>query len=170
MSERPTDRKRWISTQVAGITVSAIKEMAMRGARVPDAASLAWGLPSFRTPQRILESVEHALEYDADVGKYSLPDGLPGLRAAVATKHERVTGIATDPDRNVFITCGNMQALNALFHVVLDPGDEIILTDPSRAGLSAILPQRVDRPASKEPNHRGAATMVRKRSHAVIER
>lgn len=105
----------------------------MRGAKVPDAVSLAWGLPSFRTPRRICETVEHALKYDPDVGKYSLPDGLPELRAAVATKHERVTGIATDPDDNVFITSGNMQALNALFHVVLDAGDEIILTDPGFA-------------------------------------
>lgn len=105
----------------------------MRGAKVPGAASLAWGLPSFRTPLPIREAVERALECDPDIGKYSLPDGLPALRAAAAATHERVTGIATDPDRNVFITCGNMQALNALFHVILDPGDEIILTDPGFA-------------------------------------
>jgi len=125
--------RRWISKNVSSIAVSAIKEMAIRGAKVPDAVSLAWGLPSFRTPRRICEAVEHALEYDPDVGKYSLPDGLAELRAAVATKHERVTGIATDPDDNVFITSGNMQGLNALLHVVLDADDEIILTDPGFA-------------------------------------
>jgi aminotransferase len=127
------DSRHWISENISGITVSAIKEMAMRGAEVPDAASLTWGLPSFRTPPRIRQAVQHALEYDPDIGKYSLPDGLPELRAAVATKHERLTGISTDADRNVFITCGNMQALNALFHVILDTDDEIILTDPGFA-------------------------------------
>jgi aspartate/methionine/tyrosine aminotransferase len=128
-----SDCNRWISKNVSGITVSAIKEMAIRGSKVPDAASLAWGLPSFRTPPRICQTVEYALEYDSDIGKYALPDGLPELRAAVATKHERVTGVATDADRNVFITAGNMQALNALFHVILDANDEIILTDPGFA-------------------------------------
>ena len=95
----------------------------MRGAKVPGAASLAWGLPSFRTPLPVREAVERGLECDPDIGQYSLPDGLPALRAAAAATHERVTGIATDPDRNVFITC----------HVILDPGDEIILTDPGFA-------------------------------------
>ena len=32
-------------------------------------------------------------------------------------------------DRNVMITAGNMQGVNALLHVVLDPGDEVVVTD-----------------------------------------
>lgn len=31
------------------------------------------------------------------------------------------------------ITAGNMQGLNALFHVLLDPGDEVVVTDPGFA-------------------------------------
>jgi aminotransferase len=123
----------WISSNVARIAVSAIKEMAIRSARVPDVASLAWGLPSFRTPANIRNAVREALEDDPDIGKYALPDGLPELRAAVVEEHERNTGVAVDPDRNVMISAGNMQALNALFHTILDPGDEIILTDPGFA-------------------------------------
>jgi aminotransferase len=128
-----SDSNNWLSRNVSNIAVSAIKEMAMRGSKVSGAASLAWGLPSFRSPLSICQAVQYALEYDPDIGKYALPDGLPELRAAVATKHERVTGVATDADRNVFITAGNMQALNALFHVILDADDEIILTDPGFA-------------------------------------
>jgi aminotransferase len=62
-----------------------------------------------------------------------LPDGLPELREAVAHVHLQATGIAVDPDRNVLITCGNMQGLNALLHVLVDPGDEVIVTDPGFA-------------------------------------
>lgn len=124
---------RWVSKNVSGISVSAIKEMMIRAARVPDAASLAWGLPSFRTPAYIRDAVRESLAHDPEIGKYALPDGLPELRMAVAAQHERVTSTAVDPDRNVMISAGNMQALNALFHVVLNPGDEIILTDPGFA-------------------------------------
>ena len=125
--------ERCLSRNVSGMTVSAIKEMAIRSQGIPDVASLTWGLPSFRTPPDIRRAVQLALDDDPEIGKYALPDGLPELRATVAPHHERATGIATDADRNVMISAGNMQAINALLHTILDPGDEIILTDPGFA-------------------------------------
>jgi len=122
-----------VARNVARIQISAIKEMAMLSARTEGAVSLAWGLPSFPTPQPIREAVREALASDPDVGKYALPDGLPELRALVARHHLRETGISVDPDREVVITAGNMQGLNMLFHVLLDPGDEVIVTSPGFA-------------------------------------
>ncbi len=127
------NRGSWVSKNVAGIAVSEIKGMAMRGAKIMDTASLTWGLPSFRTPEHIRRAVAQHMETDADIGKYSLPDGIPELRRLVAETHLAATGIDVDPDRNVVITAGNMEGLNALFHVVIDPGDEIIVTDPGFA-------------------------------------
>ena len=128
-----TELHPWIARNVAGIELSAIKEMATLSARVPDAASLTWGLPSFRTPQPIRRAVAAELERDPEIGKYALPDGLPALRDVVVETHRAATGIAVDPDANVMITAGNMQGLNALFHAVIDAGDEIIVTDPGFA-------------------------------------
>lgn len=119
-----------VSANTAQLKISAIKEMAMLSAKVEDAASLAWGLPSFKTPEYIRQGVIDALQQDIDIGKYTLPDGLPELRRLVAEKHELATGIAVDSDRNVMITAGNMQGLSTIFHVITNPGDEIILTDP----------------------------------------
>ena len=119
-----------VSTNVHESQVSAIKDMAMRSARIKDAVSLAWGLPSFATPEYIRQGVIQYLEEDLDAGKYTLPDGLPELRQLVAKKHKAEHGIEIDADRHVMISAGNMQALNTLFHTMLDPGDEIILTDP----------------------------------------
>ena len=126
-------RDAWVSRNVSGIEISAIKEMAIRGAKVEGAASLTWGLPSFRTPKSIRRAVAEQLEADPEIGKYALPDGLPALREAVAREHYAKTGIAVDPDRNVMITAGNMQGVNALLHVILDPGDEVVVTDPGFA-------------------------------------
>lgn len=119
-----------VSSYVHEARISAIKEMAMLGAKVEGAASLTWGLPSFRTPDYIREGVKNRLDQDPDAGKYTLPDGLPELRKLAAEKHLTDTGIETSPADNVMISAGNMQALNTLFHTMLDPGDEIILTDP----------------------------------------
>ena len=119
-----------VSDYVHAARISAIKEMAMLGARVEDAASLTWGLPSFRTPEYIRDGVRARLDDDPDAGKYTLPDGLPELRELVAQKHLAETGVAVSADDHVMITAGNMQGLNTMFHSMLDPGDEIILTDP----------------------------------------
>ncbi len=105
----------------------------MRSARIPGAASLTWGLPSFRTPAHIRAAVAAALESDPDIGKYALPDGLPALRALAARHYRDTTGMIVDPDTGVIVTAGNMQGLNALFHTIIDPGDEVIVTDPGFA-------------------------------------
>jgi aspartate/methionine/tyrosine aminotransferase len=122
-----------VSRTVSSIAVSAIKDMAMRAAKMEGVASLTWGLPSFRTPEPIRRAIARQLERDPDIGKYTLPDGLPELREAAAKAHRAATGMEVDANRNVMITAGNMQGLNALFHVLIDPGDEIIVTDPGFA-------------------------------------
>ncbi|HEM47438.1 MAG TPA: pyridoxal phosphate-dependent aminotransferase, partial [Alphaproteobacteria bacterium] len=127
------DGTAWASKEVSGAGISAIKEMAMRAATVPDVASLAWGLPSFRTPAHIRRAVAAAIESDADIGKYTLPDGLPALRRAAAQAHHGATGRAVDPDRHVSITAGNMEGVQTLLGTILDPGDEVIVTDPGFA-------------------------------------
>jgi aspartate/methionine/tyrosine aminotransferase len=127
-----------VSQRAKNMAISGIKEMAMRASKIEDVASLTWGLPSFRTPDHIRQGVERRLESDPDIGKYALPDGLPELRAAVADEHFRATGVAVDGDRNVIVTAGNMQGMNALFHTTIDPGDEVIVTDP---GFSSHIQQ-----------------------------
>ncbi|MDH3343056.1 MAG: pyridoxal phosphate-dependent aminotransferase [Gammaproteobacteria bacterium] len=119
-----------VSTYVHESSVSGIKEMTMLSAKVEGAALLTWGLPSFRTPEYIREGVKDYLDNDLAAGKYTLPDGLPELRKLAAARYKSETGITVDADENIMICAGNMQALNTLFHTMLDPGDEIILTDP----------------------------------------
>jgi len=119
-----------VSTYVHEAQVSAIKDMAMRSAKIPDAVSLTWGLPSFQTPEYIRQGVKRLLDKDIDAGKYTLPDGLIELRELVAIIHYKKTGVQADANKHLMISAGNMQGLNTLFHTVLDPGDEIILTDP----------------------------------------
>ncbi|MCR9257236.1 MAG: pyridoxal phosphate-dependent aminotransferase [Alphaproteobacteria bacterium] len=128
------DRKEGSAPRIASrsrhLAMSAIKEMSILSAKVPDAASLAWGLPSFRTPAPIREAVAKALGDDPAIGMYALPGGLPELCEAVAEEHARRTGIRVDPEKQVTITAGNMEGLNALFHVLVEDGDEVIVTDP----------------------------------------
>ena len=120
----------WVSARARESRISAIKEMAMLSVRVEDAASLAWGLPSFRTPEPIRRTIEEKLEGDPAIGMYALPGGLPELCDAVACEYRRMMGVTVDPQHNVMITAGNMEGLNVLFQVIVDPGDQVIVTDP----------------------------------------
>ncbi|SHK18147.1 aspartate aminotransferase/aminotransferase [Shimia gijangensis] len=119
-----------ISRRSAGLAMSAIKEMAVLSSNIPDAASLAWGLPSFRTPQAIRSATEIALRTDSKAGMYTLPAGPAELRSAAALDFAARFGRSVDPERNLVIGAGNMEATNTLLNVLLDPGDEVIVTDP----------------------------------------
>jgi len=110
----PQPAKSFASKRVIDLSLSAIKEMAIRAAKLDDVASLTWGLPSFRTPEHIRKAVEEALRLDADIGKYTLPDGLPELREMAARKHFEHTGISVAPDNHVVITAGNMEGIKPL--------------------------------------------------------
>ncbi len=124
------ERSGWVSENVAGIPLSAIKMMAMLSAKTQGALSLAWGLPSFQTPSYIRKGVAERMESDPEAGMYTLPDGLKELRTLVTNVHSRETGVKVNADENVLITAGNMEGLNTMFHVIIDPEDEIIVTDP----------------------------------------
>lgn len=124
---------RLVSRNVSSMALSAIMAMEMRAAGMSGVVSLSLGLPSFDTPQLIKNLVNQRLQMDADIGKYTLSDGLPELRERVVEFHHSRTGVSVDADRHVVITAGNMQGLNVLFHTLINPGDEIIITDPGFA-------------------------------------
>lgn len=126
-------RTKGITDRVAGISISAIKEMPILATEVPDAISLGQGIPSYRTPPHIRKAVAEALESEDWIGKYSLQPGWPKLKNAVAREMERVKGIKVDGEKEVFISTGSMEALFAAFMTVVEPGGEVVMTSPNYA-------------------------------------
>lgn len=61
--------------------------------------------------------------------------GKADLRRAVAAQVAERSGLEVDPDRQVVITCGEGDAMVDALFAVADPGDEVILTDPTYAGM-----------------------------------
>jgi len=114
-----------ISQRVARISVSAIKQMPVLASKVEGCISLGQGIPSFATPSFIIEGVIEALRREDWVGKYSLQPGLPALRQAVARRLKETKGISVDPDTELFISCGAMEALAAGLATVIERGDRV---------------------------------------------
>lgn len=85
-------------------------------------------------PAEAIAATRAAIDRD-DANSYLPFQGIAPLRQAVAARMEAETGHAYDPDTQCVITAGGLSGiLNALLAMV-EPGDEVIITDPAYAGL-----------------------------------
>jgi aminotransferase len=128
-----TYRTQGISKRVRQIALSAIKEMPLLAAKVGGCVSLGQGIPSFPTPPHIVDTVCRVLRELPASGKYSLGPGMPVLRQAIASQLSQEKGIPVDPDREICVTVGAMEALLAGILTVVERGDEVILPSPNYA-------------------------------------
>ncbi|MFH1242555.1 MAG: pyridoxal phosphate-dependent aminotransferase [Pseudomonadota bacterium] len=124
---------RGISRRVAQISVSAIKQMPVLASKVAGCISLGQGIPSFGTPSFILERVIEALRRDETIGKYSLQPGLPELKAEIASHLGRTKGVRVNPETELFVSCGAMEALAGAIATVIERGDEVLIPSPNYA-------------------------------------
>jgi acetylornithine aminotransferase len=97
-----------------------------RGANVIDFGA---GEPREETPPFIRRAVAEAIELEP-VSTYPKADGLPALRAAIATWVERRFGTSLDPDSQIVPTLGSKEAIFGLAQVVGGPGAKIAVTTP----------------------------------------
>ena len=119
-----------ISSRVRGMAVSAIKEMSLLAMEIPDTVNLAWGLPSFQTPLPIRKRLAEQLLSNEMIGKYAPPPGLPELKRKIAERLKEQKGIEADPQKQIIITAGGIQALMMAWMTVLEPGDEVLIASP----------------------------------------
>jgi aspartate/methionine/tyrosine aminotransferase len=147
-----------ISRRVGAITESATlavdaKAKALQAAG-EDVIGFGAGEPDFPTPARIVEAAAAACA-DPRNHKYTPTPGLPELRAAIAAKTERDSGLVVTPSQ-VLVTNGGKHAVYNAFQTLLDPGDEVILpapywtTYPEAVKLADGVPVEVLAPESAE--------------------
>ncbi len=122
-----------LSRRVRNISPSATKQMALLAADIDGCVSLGQGVPSFATPPHIVEAVVRALRDNPGSGKYSLQTGMPALRRRIATYMHREKNVELDPESEICVTVGGMEALLATVMTVVDTGDEVILPSPTYA-------------------------------------
>ncbi|MBC6459505.1 pyridoxal phosphate-dependent aminotransferase [Actinomadura sp. HBU206391] len=121
-----------ISERIAAISESATlavdaKAKALKAAGRP-VIGFGAGEPDFPTPDYIVEAAVTACRVPR-FHKYTPAGGLPELRAAIAEKTERDSGLVVEPSQ-VLVTNGGKQAVYEAFAALLDPGDEVLLPAP----------------------------------------
>lgn len=86
------------------------------------------GEPDFPTPEHIVHAAAEATKHPV-YHRYTPSAGLPELRAAIARKTARDSGLEVDA-LQVLVTNGGKQALYNTFMALLDPGDEVLVPAP----------------------------------------
>ncbi|HZP59628.1 MAG TPA: pyridoxal phosphate-dependent aminotransferase [Opitutaceae bacterium] len=126
------------SRRTSAFSESLIREMT-RVANRHGAINLAQGFPDFDPPAALVEAGRAAM--DAGRHQYAITWGAPELRAALAVKLTRFTGLPVDADRDLVITSGATEAMMVAMMTVCDPGDRVGLFSPfyENYGADAIL-------------------------------
>lgn len=129
-SEQPTAVARpRLSARVRSVPPSGIRRFFDVAATMPDVISLGVGEPDFRTPPQVVEAGIRGLR--AGHTHYTSNYGTIELRRALAAHLEGRYGVGYDPADEILITVGASEALAIALAAVVDPGDEVVLHEPS---------------------------------------
>jgi aspartate/methionine/tyrosine aminotransferase len=104
------------------------KHAAALEAQGRDVIKLSIGEPDFGAPPAVIEAARRMT--DGRALPYTAALGLPALRDAIAGFYQSVHGVHVDPSR-VVVTAGASAALLLVTAALVDPGDEVIVGDPS---------------------------------------
>ena len=138
------------------------------------AINLGQGFPNFDGPDFVKEAAISAIR--AGHGQYAPTNGIPELTSVIAARFSTVTGLeGIDPRRHVTVTSGCTEALAAAFLGLLEPGDGVILIEPTYdaypvgAALAGAVPSYVTlRPPAFELMAAELEGAVTPRTRAIV--
>jgi aminotransferase len=116
-----------ISEKASRFTESVIRGMSIEALKY-DAVNLAQGMPDFPAPQVLKDAACRAIQ--DDINQYAVTWGARELRHAIAEHASWHLGLAVDPENEITVTCGSTEAMLVALLAVINPGDEVILSQP----------------------------------------
>ena len=121
--------RRTISRRVQAVAPSGIRRFFDMILTMDDVISLGVGEPDFATPWRVREAAIHSVERGHT--HYTSNHGLFELRRLVSDDLKRRYNLEYDPNDELLITVGVSEGLDLAMRAILDPGDAVIVPEPS---------------------------------------
>ncbi len=118
-----------LSEKVCDIKFSGIRKFFDIAATVKDVISLSVGEPDFKTPFAIRKEAIRTLEKGKTT--YTSNAGLDDLRSGISDYLKNSINTAYDPKKEILVTVGGSEAIDAVFRAILNPGDEVLVPEPS---------------------------------------
>ncbi len=116
-----------LSHKAARFTESVIRGMSIEALKY-NAVNLAQGMPDFPAPADLKAAACRAIE--ADINQYAITWGARNLREAIAEHAGWHLGLDVDPETEITVTCGSTEAMLVALLSIVNPGDEVILSQP----------------------------------------
>lgn len=127
--------KKYLNDIIRTIPPSGIRKFFNLANTMEGVVSLGVGEPDFPTPWHIREEAIYAIEKGRTY--YTSNSGLLELRQGVCDYYARRFGITGyDAEKNALITVGASEAIDLVMRAVLNPGDEVIILNPSYVSYS----------------------------------
>ncbi len=117
-----------LSETMKNLPESGIRKLQEAARYIPGAYRLETGEPSFKTPKHICDAAYGAM-LDG-VTKYTAVPGIKSVREAIAEDFTNKLGREVKLDQ-VVVTGGAVMAIEATLMSICDPGDEVLVPDPS---------------------------------------
>jgi aminotransferase len=130
-------RKQHISQRANKLSPSGIRKFFDLLSSIDGVISLGVGEPDYTTPWHIREAAIESIEKGQTM--YTSNSGMPELRKELARYLKTEYRVDYDPDTELLITVGVSEALDLTMRALLDPGDEVILPDPSFVAYSSCV-------------------------------
>ncbi len=127
----------FISRKVRDLSPSGIRRFFDLLASMDGVISLGIGEPDFTTPWHIRETAIEAIKKGYTM--YTSNSGMPELRDELARNLKDRYGVTYNPEGELLITVGVSEALDLTMRAILDPGDEVIMTDPCYVAYDACV-------------------------------
>lgn len=121
--------RNFLSDKIIGIEPSGIRKFFDIVSEMKDAISLGVGEPDFDTPWHIREEGIYSLERGRTF--YTSNAGLKELREEICNYLARRSQIQYNSQKEVIITVGGSEAIDLVFRAVINPGDEVLIPQPS---------------------------------------
>lgn len=118
-----------LSKQIRGIKPSGIRKFFDVVNEMPDAISLGVGEPDFDTPWHIRDEGIYSLEKGRTF--YTSNSGLKELKIEICNYLKRSQNLDYDYNKQVIVTVGGSEAIDIALRAMLDPGDEVLIPQPS---------------------------------------
>ena len=118
-----------LSDKIVTIPPSGIRKFFDIVSEMKDAISLGVGEPDFDTPWHIREEGIYSLEKGRTF--YTSNAGLRELKVEICRYLSRRQEISYDPDHEVMVTVGGSEAIDLALRAMLNPGDEVLIPQPS---------------------------------------
>ena len=118
-----------LSKTITGIAPSGIRKFFDVVSEMPDAISLGVGGPDFDTPWRIREEGIYSLEKGKTF--YTSNAGLKELKIEICKYLNRKYDVKYDFRNEVLVTVGGSEGIDIALRAMLDPGDEVLIPQPS---------------------------------------